>query len=102
MAADDPWSRLRAGVAALGLAIDPGFESRARIYLDELERWSRVGRLTGYRSAADRIEHLILDSLVFLAVIPGPAAPLLDIGGGAGAPRLIVTPAAPEWAGAPV
>src|SRR5262245_62128891 len=97
MAVSDPWSRLRAGIGALGLAIDPSFAPRVRTYLDELERWSRIGRLTGYRSAADRIEHLILDSLVFLAAIPEPAAPLLDIGSGAGAPGLILKLARPEW-----
>jgi 16S rRNA (guanine527-N7)-methyltransferase len=93
----DPWSRLAAGASALGVPIDPRFEARARVYIEELGRWNRVSRLTGYRSEAEQIEHLVLDSLLFLAVLPEPAAPLLDIGSGAGVPGLILKLARPQW-----
>ena len=94
----DPWLQLRVASEALGLAPAPTFEAQARAYLDELGHWSRVARLTGHRSQAERIRHLVLDSLLFLAVIPEPASPLLDIGSGAGAPGLLLKLARPGWA----
>ncbi len=93
----DPWTRLEAGLASLGVAIDPGFEAKARVYLEELGRWNRVSRLTGYRSEGEQVEHLILGSLLFLPVLPEPAPPLLDIGSGAGVPGLILKLARPPW-----
>jgi 16S rRNA (guanine527-N7)-methyltransferase len=93
----DPWVRLAAGMAALGVPVDPGFEAAARVYVEELGRWNRVSRLTGYRTEAEQIERLLLDSLLFLTVIPEPAAPLLDIGSGAGVPGLVLKLARPHW-----
>jgi 16S rRNA (guanine527-N7)-methyltransferase len=93
----DPEERLRAGIAAVGVSVDPGFEARARLYLAELGRWSEVSRLTGYRTEDARLEHLVLESLLFLRVLPDPAAPLLDVGTGAGAPGLILKLARPAW-----
>jgi 16S rRNA (guanine527-N7)-methyltransferase len=93
----DPWVRLAAGMTALGVPVDPGFEATARVYVDELGRWNRVSRLTGYRTEGEQIERLVLDSLLFLAVIPEPAAPLLDIGSGAGVPGLVLKLARPQW-----
>ncbi len=94
----DPWTGLAAAVRALDLEIDPRFEPRARIYLDELGRWNRVSRLTGYRTEADRVLRLVLDSLLFLVVLPDPASPLLDIGTGPGVPGLVLKLARPDWA----
>jgi 16S rRNA (guanine527-N7)-methyltransferase len=94
----DPERLLAAGVAALGITVDPAFQARVRTYLDELARWNRVSRLTGYREAADQVAHLILESLMVLATDPAPGAPLLDIGTGAGAPGLILKLARPDWA----
>src|SRR3972149_925584 len=70
---------------------------RARVFLEELGRWGRVSRLTGYRSESEQVVHLILDSLLFLVVIPEPAAPLLDIGSGPGVPGLVLKLARPAW-----
>lgn len=93
-----PPDLLAAGVAALGIPLPDGFEARARAYLAELARWNRVARLTGYRTAAEYVTHVILDSLLWLGVLPAPAAPLLDIGSGAGVPGLVLKLARPEWA----
>jgi 16S rRNA G527 N7-methylase RsmG len=69
-----PWEALTAGIEGLGAEVDAGFTAAARVFVEELGRWSRVSRLTGYRSEAERVVHLVLDSL-FLLVIPEPAAP---------------------------
>ena len=93
----EPWLLLEAGIEALGVRVDPGFETGTRVFLEELGRWSRVSRLTGYRSVAEQVIHLILDSLLFLVVIPEPAAPVLDIGSGPGVPGLVLKLARPAW-----
>jgi 16S rRNA (guanine527-N7)-methyltransferase len=67
------------------------------VYLDELERWQRIGNLTAYRDRQARLQHLVVESLMLLAALPEPAAPLLDIGTGAGAPGLILALARPGW-----
>jgi 16S rRNA (guanine527-N7)-methyltransferase len=94
----DPWDDLAAGIAALEAPVDPGFVTRGRIFLDELDRWNRVFRLTGYPTEAARVRHLLLDSLLFLAALPRAASPLLDIGSGAGVPGLVLKLARPDWA----
>jgi 16S rRNA (guanine527-N7)-methyltransferase len=95
--AGDPWDELRAATAALDLGLPPDFEAQARAYLVALERWERIGRLTGYASPALRVRHLLVESLMLLRAIPPPGPPLLDIGSGAGVPGLIVKLARPAW-----
>jgi 16S rRNA (guanine527-N7)-methyltransferase len=95
--AGDPWDDLRAATAALELGLPPDFEAQARAYLAGLERWERIGRLTGYATPALRVRHLLVESLMHLRAIPVPGAPLLDIGSGAGVPGLIVKLARPAW-----
>ncbi len=94
---DDPWALLAAGAAAVGVRLEPEFEPRARRFLAELRRWNRVRRLTGYRTEVEQVIHLVLESLLLLPVLPSPAAPLLDIGSGAGAPGLVLKLARPAW-----
>jgi 16S rRNA (guanine527-N7)-methyltransferase len=93
----DAWASLLRASDTLGLALPPEFEAQARAYLAELDRWSRVGRLTGYRREDERVIHLLAESLMLLPVLPAPAAPLLDIGSGAGVPGLVLKLARPEW-----
>jgi 16S rRNA (guanine527-N7)-methyltransferase len=95
--AGDPWDDLRAATAALDLGLPPDFEDQARAYLGALERWERIGRLTGYAGAVLRVRHLVVESLMLLRAIPPPGGPLLDIGSGAGIPGLIVKLARPTW-----
>jgi 16S rRNA (guanine527-N7)-methyltransferase len=94
----EPWADLDAGIGALGVAVDPDFAARGRIFLDELDRWDRVFRLTGYPTEAARVRHLLLDSLLFLPALPVTASPLLDVGSGAGIPGLVLKLARPSWA----
>jgi 16S rRNA (guanine527-N7)-methyltransferase len=88
---------VRQTAAALALVLPASFTSQIDAYLDELERWQRVGGLTAYRDRAARVRHLVLESLMLLAVLPEPASPLLDIGSGPGVPGLIVKIARPDW-----
>ena len=88
---------LRDAAAALGLRLPPAFPTQIETYLEELERWQRIGSLTAYRDRAARVEHLVVESLMLLAALPEPASPLLDIGTGPGVPGLIVKLARPEW-----
>lgn len=66
-------------------------------YLDELERWQRVGALTAYKTRRARLQHLVLESLLWLSVLPAAAAPLLDLGSGPGVPGIVLKLARPEW-----
>ena len=88
---------LRRAAAELALTLPGAFTSQVGIYLDELERWQRIGSLTAYQDRAARVQHLVLESLMLLAVLPESASPLLDIGTGAGVPGLILKLARPEW-----
>jgi len=83
--------------AALGLTLPMGFAGAVQTYLDELDRWQRVGALTAYRDPATRVQHLVLESLMLLAAVPPPGSPLLDIGSGPGVPGLVVKLARPDW-----
>jgi 16S rRNA (guanine527-N7)-methyltransferase len=88
---------MRAASAALELPLPDTFADQVATYLEELARWERVGGLTAYRDRPSRVRHLVLESLMLLAVLPEPGAPLLDIGSGAGIPGLILKLARPEW-----
>ena len=88
---------LSEAAAALGLELPAAFAEQIGTYLDELERWERIGALTAYRDRAARVRHLVVESLMLLAALPDPAAPLLDIGSGAGVPGLVLKLARPDW-----
>ena len=88
---------VRQAATALDLVIPASFAAHAATYLDELERWQRIGGLTGYRDRGARTRHLLLESLMLLSVVPVRASPLLDIGSGPGVPGLILKLARPEW-----
>lgn len=61
-------------------------------YLNLLRKWQRVHRLTGSANRAWAIDHIVLDSLLFLRALPestlreGSTATVLDLGSGAGVP----------------
>jgi len=55
-------------------------------YLNILVKWQRAHRLVGSTDALWIVEHLFLDSLLFLRILPPTFGTLLDIGSGAGLP----------------
>jgi 16S rRNA (guanine527-N7)-methyltransferase len=57
-------------------------------YLDLLESWNRIHRLVGSSDRDWMVDNLILDSLLFLRVVPESARTLLDVGSGAGIPGI--------------
>jgi len=94
---DELEGTLLRAATALDVALPGGFAAQVGTYLDELERWQRIGNLTAYQDQAARVRHLVLESLMMLAVLPESASPLLDIGTGPGVPGLILKLARPEW-----
>jgi 16S rRNA (guanine527-N7)-methyltransferase len=57
-------------------------------YLNILIKWQRTHRLVGSGDPDWVIENLILDSLLFVKVLPSPADRILDLGSGAGVPGI--------------
>ena len=57
-------------------------------YLDLLIQWNTVHRLTAYRHQGEIVQKLLLDSLLFLKVLPPSALQVLDYGAGAGIPGI--------------
>jgi 16S rRNA (guanine527-N7)-methyltransferase len=88
---------LFAAAGALGLTLPPAFPAQIATYLEELEHWERIGAMTAYPDRGARVRHLVVESLMLLAALPEPAAPLLDIGTGPGVPGLILKLARPAW-----
>ncbi len=66
-----------------------------RTYLSELKKWNRAYNLTGLRSDRDIITKHILDSLLFLKVLPAGIVAAADVGSGAGFPGIPVKIMAP-------
>lgn len=92
----EPATLLTRGASRLGLTLDRAQRQAFATYLDELDRWERVARLTAYTSARGRVLHLILESLLLFPLLPSEPSPLLDIGTGAGVPGLILKLARPD------
>jgi 16S rRNA (guanine527-N7)-methyltransferase len=63
-------------------------------YVDELLTWQRRTRLVGSADPGWIVDHLLLDSLLFVRFLGG-AARVLDLGSGAGVPGIPVKIVAP-------
>ena len=57
-------------------------------YLKVLQKWQKSQRLIGSSDPAWIVEKLLLDSLLFLKVLPREFASLADVGSGAGLPGI--------------
>ncbi|MES2785452.1 MAG: 16S rRNA (guanine(527)-N(7))-methyltransferase RsmG [Pseudomonadota bacterium] len=93
-------SRLRSGLGALGLVLDPRQIEQLLDYLDQIGKWNKVYNLTAVRDPAQMLTHHLLDSL---AVIPhlrrhtqGQPIRLMDVGSGAGLPGVVIAICCPE------
>ena len=62
--------------------------TRLTKYLDLLLKWQKSQRLVGSTEPGWIVENLLLDSLLFLPVLPFPLRTLLDLGSGAGLPGI--------------
>lgn len=67
-----------------------GLDDRERFqrYLDLFLLWNRTHRMTALDSTSDVVEDLLIDSLLFLPLLPPRPIALADIGAGAGIPGL--------------
>ena len=83
----DPFSELSAGVRVItGQPLAATAREHFARYLDLLLEWNRAHRLTGFSSAADIVQKLFLDSVLFLPVLPPRPLTVADIGTGPGIP----------------
>jgi 16S rRNA (guanine527-N7)-methyltransferase len=91
---------LRAGLDALGLALDEAQVAKLLDYLALLGKWSKVYNLTAVRDAREMLTHHLLDSLAVVAPLRrqtgGAAGRLLDVGSGAGLPGVVIAICCPE------
>lgn len=91
---------LDAGLAALGLSLQPAQVEQLLGYLDLIGKWNRVYNLTAVRDPGEMLTHHLLDSLAVLAPLRrqgGDSGRLLDVGSGAGLPGVVVAIGCPGW-----
>lgn len=79
--------RLDAGARAiLGRRLSMIEAEKFAKYLYLLAKWQKMHRMVGSTDAQWVVDHLFLDSLLFLEVLPAGALRVLDLGAGAGLP----------------
>jgi 16S rRNA (guanine527-N7)-methyltransferase len=84
-----PREALAAGAhGILGRPLTAGEATKFDKYIELLTKWQRVQRLVGSTDPMWIVEHLILDSLLFLRLLPPSVKWILDLGSGAGLPGL--------------
>jgi 16S rRNA (guanine527-N7)-methyltransferase len=74
--------------AILGRVLDELERENFNKYLTLLLKWQKAHRLVGADDPMWIVEHLFLDSLLFLRLLPSSAGTLADLGSGAGLPGL--------------
>jgi 16S rRNA (guanine527-N7)-methyltransferase len=65
-------------------------------YLDLLVKWQKSQRLVGSSEPGWIVENLLLDSLLFLLVLPESVSSVLDLGSGAGVPGIAIKIVRPD------
>lgn len=85
--------KLAAGLAELGLTLDPATEQRLLDYIALLHKWNKVYNLTAVREPQKMLYQHVFDSLAVLPYITGSR--LLDVGSGAGLPGIPLAIAKP-------
>ncbi|HSE05031.1 MAG TPA: 16S rRNA (guanine(527)-N(7))-methyltransferase RsmG [Methylomirabilota bacterium] len=74
--------------AIAGRPAGPADRRSFQLYLDLFLRWNRTHRMTGLDSPAAVTRELLIDSLLFLPLLPPRPLAVVDIGAGAGIPGL--------------
>lgn len=91
---------LQAGVAELGLDLEPAQLDKLLAYLALIAKWNRVYNLTAVRDPAEMLTQHLLDSLAVVSPLRrhlgGRSATVLDVGAGAGLPGVALAVACPE------
>ena len=90
--------QLKAGIAALGLALPDGAEPKLLAYLALLDKWNRVYNLTAVREPDRMVSHHLLDSLAAVPYFQGDprVTRVLDVGTGGGLPGIPLAIARPD------
>jgi 16S rRNA (guanine527-N7)-methyltransferase len=89
---------LAAGIAALGLHVDAGVQTKLLAYVALLEKWNRTYNLTAIREPVRMVTHHLLDALATLPHLPQQRAlRLIDVGSGGGLPGVPLAIARPDW-----
>jgi 16S rRNA (guanine527-N7)-methyltransferase len=76
------------GAAILGRPLSEGELDSFGKYLKLLQKWQKSQRLIGSDDPGWIVENLLLDSLLFLKLLPRHMASLADVGSGAGVPGI--------------
>lgn len=93
---------LRLTPARLRRALDPIHPAhpdaldRLATWTEVLDRWSKVQRLVGWRSAEDFLAEGICDAWAALPLVERVARPVVDLGSGSGLPGLVLAAALPD------
>ena len=97
-------AELRAGLQALGLAMNDQQVGRLLDYMALIQKWNKVYNLTSVRDPAEMLTHHLLDSLAAVPPLQrhlaslgqGVARKLLDVGSGGGLPVVVFAICCPE------
>lgn len=101
---------LRKGLAEMpGLALSDAQVVLLLVYLDLIQKWTKVYNLTAVRDPAEMLTHHLLDSLAVVVPLrqqlahlkanaqsPAARIRLLDVGSGAGLPGVVIAICCPE------
>jgi 16S rRNA (guanine527-N7)-methyltransferase len=91
--------QLRDGLAASGLEMSAGMQSKLLGYVALLKKWNQTYNLTAIRDESEMVTQHLLDSLSLLPVLPEQALAgrrWADVGSGAGLPGIPLAIARPD------
>lgn len=92
-----PVDTLAAGARAiLGRTLTEKEREAFNKYRMLLQKWHKVQRLVSSDDAAWIVEHVFLDGLLYLKVLPNDAVTILDLGSGAGVPGIPMSIVRPQ------
>jgi 16S rRNA (guanine527-N7)-methyltransferase len=87
-----PVARIRSELSG----IDDVAAERLATWSETLDRWSRIQRLVGWRTADLLMREGIADAWAAVPLLADTEGPVLDLGSGCGLPALILAAAQPE------
>jgi 16S rRNA (guanine527-N7)-methyltransferase len=91
------WCRVAAAIReTTGIKDSREQMNRFRLYLEHIIAWSRAQRITGFKTPGEMVDNLIVDSLLFLPLLPARPCRVVDIGSGVGVPGLPLRIADPD------